>query len=82
MNDRVKRLKRLIVNSKDSEILWEIPKGSKNKDETNIDCAIREFYEETSIDYSKYKIIHEIEPVCSTVHDDNIEYKTFYYLAK
>lgn len=40
------------------EMKWLFPKGKKEKDESEIDCAFREFYEETNIDlYSeKHKI--------------------------
>lgn len=34
---------------------WSIPKGELNNNEERIDCAIREFKEETSVDLSSYK---------------------------
>lgn len=43
--------------------LWGPPKGSKNEDETNKECAIREVMEETGLDLSnhtlsKFTILH------------------------
>jgi 8-oxo-dGTP pyrophosphatase MutT (NUDIX family) len=32
---------------------WEFPKGRKNKDESDIECALREFEEETGINRDK-----------------------------
>lgn len=83
--DKGKRLRTLIQNSSDAEILWEIPKGGKKvgfTDETNIDCAIREFSEETSIRSDKYKIIYDIDPIVISHIDNDIIYKTYYYIAK
>lgn len=34
---------------------WSIPKGELNKNEEKVDCAIREFNEETSVDISNYR---------------------------
>lgn len=79
--DGGKRLRNIIQQSSDAEIIWEIPKGGKNENETNIDCAIREFYEETSISYNKYKIYYNIDPVVDTIVDSDIMYKTIYYIA-
>lgn len=87
LKDNGKRLRSLIQQSSDSEILWEIPKGGKNtalingKEETNIDCAIREFYEETSIKDNKYKIIYNAKPIIDSYVDNDINYKTIYYVA-
>jgi 8-oxo-dGTP pyrophosphatase MutT (NUDIX family) len=45
---------------------WEIPKGRKNTNETNLDCAIREFKEETLLDKSNYDLINIIDPIHDT----------------
>jgi 8-oxo-dGTP pyrophosphatase MutT (NUDIX family) len=77
----------LIHRSLSAEIIWEIPKGRKNPGEasyieTNLDCAMREFYEETSIDDTKYKICYNIEPIVNSFVDEKIIYKTIYYIAE
>lgn len=61
---------------------WEFPKGRKNINESNYDCAIREFYEETGIDKDNYIILDNI----NTIHDDfigtnNINYKHIFYTS-
>jgi 8-oxo-dGTP pyrophosphatase MutT (NUDIX family) len=81
LNDNGKKLINIIKQSKDSEILWEIPKGRKNGHETNIDCAVRECTEETSINSSKYRILYDVSPVIDSFIDDNVLYKTVYYIA-
>jgi 8-oxo-dGTP pyrophosphatase MutT (NUDIX family) len=42
---------------------WEIPKGRKNSNEKNIDCAVREFREETNIKYDDYIVINCVDPI-------------------
>lgn len=61
---------------------WEIPKGRKNNNESNINCAIREFYEETGIAPNEYDIKHNI----TSIHDDFIgtdgnKYKHIFYIG-
>jgi ADP-ribose pyrophosphatase YjhB (NUDIX family) len=59
---------------------WEIPKGRKNLNELNIDCAIREFKEETGVkNISIYKNIEPIEEIYKGTNQ--VTYKTVYYLA-
>ncbi len=59
---------------------WEIPKGKKNTNETHLDCAIREFKEETLLDKSNYDLIDILDPI----HDNFIgtngkEYTHIFY---
>lgn len=62
---------------------WGYPKGRKDKNETTLDCAIREFYEETNIDITKIKIINEIEPIEENLIGTNgIPYRHIYYIAE
>jgi ADP-ribose pyrophosphatase YjhB (NUDIX family) len=84
-------LQSLIQKSTDAEVLWEIPKGSKNHvhgnsyevlPETNIDCAMREFFEETSIKNDKYKVLYDVEPIIESFIDNDIIYKMVYYIAE
>ncbi len=61
---------------------WEIPKGRKNFNETNINCAIREFKEETSITPNDYIILNCVDPI----HDiftgtNNKPYRHVFYLS-
>lgn len=74
-------LKRLVNNSTHSNLIWEIPKGRKsNKDEPDINCAVREFHEETTVEKSTYKIITNKKYTYSFT-DENITYVVTYYPA-
>jgi ADP-ribose pyrophosphatase YjhB (NUDIX family) len=61
---------------------WGFPKGKRNYKEKNINVALREFTEETGIDYSKIKIITQINPITETfLASNNKHYKHVYYVA-
>lgn len=61
---------------------WEFPKGRKNIYEKNIDCAIREFYEETNIISNKIHILERLNYLEEVYKGtNNINYKNVYYLA-
>ena len=81
-SDGGKKLRNMINESTDSEILWEIPKGGLKSSETPIDGAMREFYEETSINSKYYDILYDISPVIETHRDSGIIYKNIYYIAR
>ena len=53
-------IKYFIKNSNKTYLFteWEIPKGRRNNYEKNIDCAIREFREETSLKESDYILLN------------------------
>ena len=58
---------------------WEIPKGKKKYKEKNIECAIREFKEETSLDSNMYKLI-DINPIQDIFTGTNMKkYCNIYY---
>ena len=63
---------------------WGFPKGRKsyNVKESGIDCAIREFEEETGIDSSMIKVLN-IKPFIEIYKGNNNKlYKTKYFVAK
>ena len=61
-------------NYEDSE--WEFPKGKKNKNEKNYECAKRELCEETNIEYEDYDIIQNISPINETFRgENNVNYR-------
>jgi ADP-ribose pyrophosphatase YjhB (NUDIX family) len=61
---------------------WGFPKGRRNKGECNLDCAIREFTEETSLSNNKYNIISNVLPINEiSLGTNGINYKHIYYLA-
>lgn len=63
---------------------WEFPKGKRNTSiESYIECAFREFYEETGIDTEKVELIKDCIPVGEIyVGGDNRKYSTLYYVAE
>jgi len=64
---------------------WGFPKGRKNRNEfeSDIDCAIREFNEETGYTNNDYKIIEEIEPLVEDfVGTNGISYRHIYFVAE
>lgn len=42
---------------------WSIPKGRPENDEYPTETAVREVFEETNVDLSLWKILHNLEPV-------------------
>lgn len=61
---------------------WGIPKGRRNYKEYDIDCAIREFVEETGINHKHINVYRNVKPLEETYKGINgITYKHIYYLA-
>jgi len=63
---------------------WGFPKGRKfyNKRENNIECALREFAEETGLSTSSVEIL-DTKPFVETYKGDNDKsYRTEYFVAK
>lgn len=59
---------------------WGFPKGRRDKYENNLNCAQREFKEETNIiNYNLFERIDTIEEIF--VGTNNVSYKQIYYLA-
>lgn len=71
----------LLSETRNTELIWEIPKGYCDPNESNIDSAIREFHEETNIHKSKYKILWDVKPISYVFSDNNITYNYIYYVA-
>ena len=61
------------------QLMWEIPKGLKNKNETKYECARREFLEETGY---RCKILKRIIPKIEKSYYGGKTHITNYYLAK
>lgn len=80
LTDGGDKLRRMLSRSKCARLMWEIPKGRKtNKYESDIQCAVREFHEETGIDKAEYQIYPR---VCSdTFMSDGVQYKNIWFIA-
>jgi len=69
-------------NTKWSETEWEFPKGRRNYQEKDLDCAFREFEEETGMAQSKITIIENIIPFEEIfIGTNHKSYKHKYFLA-
>ena len=68
--------------SKYNETEWGIPKGRRKLNETNFECANREFCEETGLIKNDYKIVN-IKPLVENYNGtDNKNYCNHYYFAE
>lgn len=73
----------LSIKSIFNEQEWGFPKGRRKIKENDIDCAIREFYEETRINNYDITIIKDILPFEEIFFGTNgVMYKHIYYVAK
>lgn len=72
-----------IVLLTEQEQEWGFPKGRKKLKESDIDCAVREFCEETRLSEDDIQIIESILPFEEIFFGtNNILYKHTYYIAK
>ena len=61
---------------------WGFPKGRRNYNETDLDCSVREFSEETGINLDKNKIVNNISPFEEIFFGSNYKsYKHKYFLT-
>jgi 8-oxo-dGTP pyrophosphatase MutT (NUDIX family) len=85
INDKIITLENIVNNScamwKETE--WGFPKGRRNQLEKDIDCAIREFEEETGILKNNIKLIENLLPFEEIfIGSNNKPYKHKYFLAR
>jgi 8-oxo-dGTP pyrophosphatase MutT (NUDIX family) len=74
------RLRMLIAQAVTSqELVWEIPKGRRNANETDIQCAIREFFEETRVSKRAYTL--RPDSFTYSYVSDGVRYTNIYYFA-
>ena len=77
-------LQYFVDNSKKNYAMteWEFPKGRRNKGESNLECAKREFHEETNYNEDDYKLIMNLEPFTEEfVGENRVRYKYLYYVG-
>jgi 8-oxo-dGTP pyrophosphatase MutT (NUDIX family) len=60
---------------------WGFPKGRRVRGESDVDCAIREFAEETNIDSAAYKVFPEITFTETFVGTNGVSYRHIYFVA-
>ena len=62
---------------------WGVPKGRRNNKEFDIECAIREFAEETGIKYNNINVFRNVKPLSEIYRGVNgVIYKHIYYIAE
>lgn len=84
INDKIVTLKDIVNNSNTNwnETEWEFPKGRRNYQEKDVDCALREFEEETGISFKNITIIDNILPFEEIfIGTNHKSYKHKYFLA-
>ena len=79
--DNGAKLARLISSSSSVNYIWEMPKGMKNRHESDYNAALREFTEETCIEKSKYRILWDEPKFEYKFVDENVEYRYIYIPA-
>ena len=60
---------------------WGFPKGRRMRGESDIECAVREFFEETNISREAYTLCKNLCFTETFVGTNNINYKHVYFLA-
>jgi 8-oxo-dGTP pyrophosphatase MutT (NUDIX family) len=83
-NGEMINLQKLIDNAQTSwsEPEWEFSKGRRNHQEKEIDCALREFEEETGINKTNIKVIENIIPFEEIfIGSNHKSYKHKYFLG-
>jgi 8-oxo-dGTP pyrophosphatase MutT (NUDIX family) len=73
-------MKDVVYNFKEPE--WGFPKGRRNLKEKNIECAKREFEEETNILIDDYNIINMTPLEETYLASNNLKYKHIYYISQ
>lgn len=76
-----KLLYRLINETKVSSGIWELPKGRANDGENGIDCATREFTEETAIPRESISIISDTKIMYNTTSAGGNKFNVCAYAA-
>ena len=84
IDDTTTTLKNIVEESTThwSEPEWEFPKGRRNNKEKDLDCALREFEEETGISRNKISVVENILPFEEIfIGTNHKSYKHKYFLA-
>jgi len=84
INNELVTLQSIVNNSTSSwnETEWEFPKGRRNFKEKDLECALREFEEETGISSPKITIVENVLPFEEIfIGTNHKSYKHKYFLA-
>lgn len=76
------RLRRLLSETSTAGKIWELPKGRKSySSEGNIECAVREFCEESGLPRRSFRVLCP-KSIRVEYVDDNVKYITNYVVAR
>jgi 8-oxo-dGTP pyrophosphatase MutT (NUDIX family) len=84
INNEIITLKDLVDKSNTNwvETEWEFPKGRRNHKEKDLDCALREFEEETGISHHRITVVENVLPFEEIfIGSNHKSYKHKYFLA-
>lgn len=84
LENEVYRLEDIVKRSTTAwdETEWEFPKGRRNAKEKDLDCALREFEEETGISQQKLIVVENTLPFEETfIGSNHKSYKHKYFMA-
>lgn len=81
--DNREKMRALIDSRASTQGVWEFPKGRKsNSQECHINCAVREFYEETGMSAGvEYDFIYLNKPITTSLSSTRYVYNSRYYLG-
>jgi 8-oxo-dGTP pyrophosphatase MutT (NUDIX family) len=81
IKDKGIKIRNLLSKSNTTETLWELPKGRLSfPQEKTLNCAIREFEEETGISSLEYELLDK-EPYTCSIQNGKIRYVNYYFIA-
>ena len=71
------------LNMQHTELNWGFPKGRRQKNESDINCAKREFNEETNYSTMDYKLLENMQPITEEfIGSNGVAYKYIYYVGR
>jgi 8-oxo-dGTP pyrophosphatase MutT (NUDIX family) len=80
--EQLDRTKLMVHNlSPYQEPEWGFPKGRRMRGESDVDCALREFHEETNISREAYSVINNIRLEETFTGLNGIRYRHVYFVA-
>lgn len=71
-----------ISNTNYLEPEWGFPKGKREKNENNLECAKREFQEETNLNNNEYKLLNLNPVIENYIGSNKKKYRHIYYIAE